>query len=763
MNFSIDNSRSIRETNLQSRLFLRTKTGREIGPLLTKNLYIRDTMEPRFIENRFFWMTAALTCCVGTCVCAGASEDQPLQLDPLQVVSTATRTERLVKELPIRTEIVSSNVFHSAGARDLGSAIEYLPGVRSEANCQNCGTAEIKMLGLGSGYNQLLFDGQPLFSGLASVYGIEQIPTAFIDRIEVIKGGASSIYGPGAVAGVINILPKEPVKSSGKYDASVESVDGSVFFSSSALYNWSNAESDLALSLYGQFNDNESIDLNGDGFSEITEKRFHTLGLNAWTYPTENGKLSYNYSYSWEKRRGGDRFDLVPHEAQIAEQLEHNWHRGGMHWEQGNGAGGVFKLGASFSYVDRHSYYGGIGDTPFPAHPGYNPEVHAQAIDYSRLLYGYSDTMRYYLDALHTQQFGEHYLSIGLQYQIDELFDEKRDERGNSLRSDGSLATFRGEDPIAKDNYSNGGIFLQDEWMPHSKLTVISGLRADKHSKLEKWIVSPRAAARFSANEDWTWRASVSTGFRAPKIFDEDFHIEILEDPTRTRNSPTLKEESSVSYSGGFVWIPSTLQSRLQAEVEIFSTTISDTFHVSDIVHTGALGNAYKERTNASGSSVSGIEANIGFRFSKRWRTDIGATLVDARFDDKQEVLPDIYEDRYLETPRWTGVAQLRYENEALFDFFIGAVYTGSMIAPKEVEGVLNRDTDDFIAIDLTFTKHMDLSIGARDIHFDIIAGLKNLLDERQKDLTSGPNRDTTYFYGPRFPRSVFAKATFAW
>jgi len=721
-------------------------------------------MQSRSPASRFMWTATAILLYGHSALGSGESETSPLfELDSLQVASTATRTERLIKELPIRTEIVSSKVFHSAGTRDLGAAIEYLPGLRSEANCQNCGTAEIKMLGLGAGYNQLLFDGQPLFSGLASVYGIEQIPTAFVDRIEVVKGGASSLYGPGAVAGVINILPKEPVKSSGKYDVSVESVSGSAFLSSAGLYNWSNPESNLAMSLYGQYNDNQSVDLNDDGFSEITEKRFYTIGTNAWIYPTENGKLSYNYSYSWEKRRGGDRFDLAPHEAQIAEQLEHNWHRGGLSWEQANNTGGVYKIGTSFSYVDRQSYYGGIGDVALPGHADYDPDLLAEALSDSRLLYGYSDTMRYYFDSLYTQPIGERYLSIGVQYQIDELFDEKRDNFGNSLKSNGALAAFRGEDPIANDDFTNIGLFLQDEWMPSSSLTVVSGLRADRHSKLEDWIVSPRAAIRYASSEDWTWRASIATGFRAPEIFDEDFHIEILDDPTRTRNSASLEEESCVSYSGGFVWTPASLENRLQAEGEIFHTAIRDTFHVSDIVSIDTSGNAYKERTNSSGSSVSGFETNIAYQLTDRWNADLGATFVNARFDEAQEVLPGIFERSYLETPRWTGVAQLRYENETLFDFFLGAIYTGSMIAPKEAEGILNSNTDEFWVVDLTLTKHMDLTLAGREIHFDIIAGAKNVFDARQKDLTSGPNRDTTYFYGPRFPRSYLVKVAFAW
>lgn len=688
--------------------------------------------------------------------------DSVVELDAFQVVSTGTRSDRLAKDVPIRTELIAPDLFLAAGTRDLAAALEYMPGIRSEANCQNCGTAEIKMLGLGAGYNQLLFDSQPLFSGLASVYGIEQIPTAFISRVEVVKGGASSLYGPGAVAGVINILPNEPVVDKQRYDLATESVEGSLFQSVSLLRDWSSPEGDTAFSLYGQFNDNESVDLNGDGFTEITEKRFHTLGANGWLYPTENGRLSLNYSYSWEKRRGGNAFHLSPHQAQITEELQHHWHRGGITWE--SSASDInYRLSSSVSYVSRDSYYGGVGDVALPGTPSFDPLAFQEATDASRLLYGYSDTMRYYLDSLFSKSLGEHHLSWGAQYQIDEVFDEKRDEQGNALLSSGQIATYSGQDPIAEGSFQNLGIFVQDEWLPSQNTTLITGLRIDKHSEIDDPIISPRIALRHSANQAWTWRASIATGFRAPEIFDEDFHIEILDDPTRTRNASDLSEEKSTSYSAGFVWTPPAQENRLQVEAELYRTDLRDTFNVSDIVYTDSDGNAYKLRANSGSSTVQGFELNTAYRLTQRWRADLGITHVDARFDEAQEVLPGIHERRYLETPKWTGVAQLKYENDDFIDLFFGLVYTGPMIAAREIEGTLNESTDEFFVFDITATKHVHLDVAEKKLHIDLMAGVKNLFGERQDDLTTGPDRDTTYFYGPRFPRSFVVRAGLNW
>ena len=85
------------------------------------------------------------------------------------------------------------------------------------------------------------------------------------------------------------------------------------------------------------------------------------------------------------------------------------------------------------------------------------------------------------------------------------------------------------------------------------------------------------------------------------------------------------------------------------------------------------------------------------------------------------------------------------------------------MIVAREGEGILNRSTDEFLVVDLTVTKHLHMQFGGKTHHIDILLGVKNLFDERQKDLTSGPNRDTTYFYGPRFPRSLVMRMGTDW
>lgn len=127
-----------------------------------------------------------------------------------QVVVTGTRTQHYVKSVPVRTEVVTSQALQNKNAWNVFEALEGVPGIRVENQCQSCNFTMVRMQGLGSEHTQVLINGQPVYSGLASVYGLEQIGTGDVDRIEVVKGAGSALYGSSAIAGAINIITREP-------------------------------------------------------------------------------------------------------------------------------------------------------------------------------------------------------------------------------------------------------------------------------------------------------------------------------------------------------------------------------------------------------------------------------------------------------------------------------------------------------------------------------------------------------------------------
>ena len=135
-------------------------------------------------------------------------EEDVLSLE--QVVVTATRTEHHLKDVPVRTEIISAKTIENKNASNIYQALDGTPGVRVENQCQFCNFTMVRMQGLGAEHTQVLINGQPIYSGLAGVYGLQQMSTVDVDKIEVVKGAGSALYGSGAIAGAINIVTKEP-------------------------------------------------------------------------------------------------------------------------------------------------------------------------------------------------------------------------------------------------------------------------------------------------------------------------------------------------------------------------------------------------------------------------------------------------------------------------------------------------------------------------------------------------------------------------
>lgn len=343
----------------------------------------------------------------------------PVILDKL-TVTTGTRTERLLSEVPVRTEVVLREDIELRAPLNFSQAIELLNGARVESDCQNCNTSQVQLLGLGGAYNQILFDGTPLLSSLGGVYGLEQIPAAFVDRLEVVKGGGSSLYGPGAVAGVINLVPSEPCRSGGYVQFGVETQKSVVLTYAELRADTVLAEGRFGGTLVAQGTRNDAIDFNGDGYSEITEKDLAVTGFQVWFTPTSGTKLRANYQFTREDRRGGNRLDRPEYLANIAEALRTKYHRGGLIWDQVVNADFDFRVAYSFAYIERDSFYGGLGDVVTdPRSSGYDasqldPMVPGSAAEASFAQYGYTENPLHYLDSQFNYRAGAHALAFGI-------------------------------------------------------------------------------------------------------------------------------------------------------------------------------------------------------------------------------------------------------------------------------------------------------------------------------------------------------------
>lgn len=693
-------------------------------------------------------------------------EPEVYELEDFTVVTTGTRTERLLQESPIKTDVLGRDVFESAAISEIGQALEQLNGARTENNCQNCGTAEIQLLGLPGNYNQILVDGLPLFTGVASVYGIDQVPTIFIDRMEVVKGGGSALYGPGAVAGVINLIPEEPFHSHGHADFSARSIDGEPAQTSQFAHYYVSGDKSFKAALYGVHARQNEYDANGDGFSELVERENKTLGTYLWWTPFEHTRLRFNYQVIDEDRRGGDRLGAPEQFAQIAESLQTEYHWATLRWDQEVSEQFNFSLAAALVDFTRDSFYGGTGgviidpsvDTiDFGARTvngGGNPKTEALFGNPTDGTgggafnsFGLTETQSYFYDAKFEYDPGEwgktgrHRFVFGFQYEEESIQDDQLNAEGDFLAV------------LHDDDFSNFGFFLQDEWQITDKLELVPGIRLDKANTLEDWVVSPRIAARYTATRELTLRANYSSGFLAPRVFDEDIHIENIGGiPRDIVNADGLEEERSHTFAIGADYRPKALDGRLVAAVQLYHTRLDNSFDLDEGSITVVDGREKIDRVNTDGSTISGVELDLSYRFAQHWSANTGIAYSRARFDQED---PDRGTNRYNKTPDWSGLFQLNYDNEELLDAFVAVKWTGEMLADRldsVVPGVnAVETTPHFFVVDIGIAKTFPLN---KSTDLTVRAGINNLFDAYQDDLETGFARDPNYVYGPRYPRT---------
>lgn len=147
------------------------------------------------------------------------AEPDNIRID--EVVVSSNRQATLRRLAPTLVTVLDTKLFESTNATNLAQGLIFQPGVRVENNCQNCGFNQVRINGLDGRYSQILIDSRPIMSALAGVYGLEQIPTNMIERVEVVRGGGSALFGSSAIAGVINIITKEPQRNSFSFNESL--------------------------------------------------------------------------------------------------------------------------------------------------------------------------------------------------------------------------------------------------------------------------------------------------------------------------------------------------------------------------------------------------------------------------------------------------------------------------------------------------------------------------------------------------------------
>ena len=703
---------------------------------------------------------AALLCSLSSA--ASAQDAAPPAADPApaptaapepereleMVVVTATGTQRKLKDTAVRTQVFDGAEIERVQVSRLSDALDYAPGLRVETTCTNCGASEIQMLGLQQRYISLLSDGLPNFTGLAAVYGLDQIPASLIDRIEVVKGGGSSLYGPNAVAGVINVVPKEPEITGGEVTLRYEHLDGQSGSSEpigNAVLHWVAPEAHLGISLYGIRHFAAPVDVNADGFTELARTDLWGGGFRAFWKPDDQSKLVVDYLITREERRGGSMdFVTPPNQVELAEEIATDRQVLTTTWTREFADQWDYRLSYSLSDINRDSYYGGTVPLGGPGDPGWNP----------RLGFGQTGNVLHLFDSvLNYRPHDGHILTAGLQY------------RNETIRDDQS-----GVGRSVADRYENLGVMLQHDWTPSSLWNLVYGTRVDFHSEVADPVVSPRLAVKYSPTETFRVRAGVATGFRAPEIFDEDLHIQNIGGQLQSVTlAPDLEAERSYTLSLAPEW---DITPNIRVEMNLFHTHLRNTFINSEADNPATASVLEFTKRNGGDSDTYGGELALFFDFQP-FTFDLSYTEQRGRFSDPELLLGTpgdsldnpIFSQRIPRLPERFGVARVTYD-AGWAEFWLAGRLTGPMLVPHIVssttgdliENRLTR-TPVLFTLDIGVNKQWQLGHG-RTLTANL--GIRNLFNTFQDDLDVGAFRDPTFVYGPRQPRLFYAGLTLA-
>lgn len=655
-------------------------------------------------------------------------EEDRIALDG--VVVSANRSETSRRLAPTLVNVIDSKVFNTTSAVNLAQGLNFQPGVRVETNCQNCGFQQVRINGLDGPYTQILIDSRPIFSALSGVYGLEQIPANMIDRVEVMRGGGSALFGSSAIAGTINIITKEPLRNSGELTHTLSSIGGSSSFDNNTTLNASlvTENGKAGMYIFGQNRHRSGYDYDNDGYTELPKLKNQTVGFRSYLKTSTYSKLTFEYHHMNEYRRGGNMLDRPPHEADIAEQLEHSIDGGGLKFDLfSTDYKHRLSVFTSAQNTDRDSYYG----------TGQDPNAYGKTTDLTFMTgtqYSYSFDQFLFMPSD---------LTAGLEYNYDHLKDEM----------------------IGYNRYTNQkvhieSLFLQNEWK-NKRWSFLVGARMDKHNMIDNVVFSPRANVRFNPTEDINIRASYSSGFRAPQAFDEDMHISAVGgEIAMIRRAKDLKEEKSQSLSTS-VDFYHRFKNGIQVNflVEGFYTSLNDVFVLEDIGK-DEQGNIIKERRNGSGAKVMGLTLEGKSILSSWLSLQAGATLQRSRYNEPEkwsenENVPT--EKKMFRTPNTYGYFTATLTPLKHFTTSLSGTYTGSMLV-QHLAGYIPMDkavnTPDFF--DMNIKLAYDFHI-YKDITLEVNAGVQNIFEAYQSDFDQGPNRDSAYIYGPATPRSYFA------
>jgi outer membrane receptor for ferrienterochelin and colicins len=658
-------------------------------------------------------------------------EEAVLGMD--QVVVTSTRNETSKKGSSTIVNVSASPLFNTVGSLTLSDAMNFQPGLRVEMTCGNCGVPQLRINGLEGQYSQILLDGQPIFSSLAGVYGLEQMPVAMVERVEVIRGGGSALFGANAIGGVMNIITRDPLRNTLSLSNTTSVYHrGKTDIATSLSGAFVSDDHRAGAYLFGMVRDRSAYDRNGDGFSDIPELRGETVGVRGYFRTSTTSRLTYEYHRMHEYRRGGDQLDKPPHEALVAEQLEHEINGGEARYDFWTADyRHRLSLYSSAQGIARKSYFG----------TGQDPDAYGRTGDFV-----FNSGAQYTL-SMDNLLFMPAELTTGVEYTYNNLEDNY----------------FHRQHEVSQKINLFGG-YIQNEWK-NDRWGILLGARVDKHSEMDNMVFSPRTNVRYTPTEAVSLRLSYSSGYRAPQTYDEDLHVTaVSEKVSLIHNAPGLRPEYSHSVSGSVDLYHDFGRLQTNLLIEGFYTNINDAFDLVVLNADDPAADYFDiERQNSAGVTVGGMNFEMRLGIPRVFDFQAGFTAQKSRykkpFDWAAGAGESAPQQRMFRSPDLYGyfTANVNLAKQMVGSLF--GTYTGPMLVQHTIaksdggEILRNETSPNFFDAGVKLAYTFALTGG---MNLEVNGGVKNIFDNFQPDLDRGETKDAGYIYGPAMPRMYF-------
>ena len=660
-----------------------------------------------------------------------------------QVVITGTKTYKRKTDAAVIVGVINGKTLDNVQACTLSEGLKFQTGLRVETDCQTCNYTQLRINGLAGGYSQILINGRSVFSPLTGLYGLEQIPTNMIDRIEVVRGGGSALYGSSAIGGTVNVITKVPRKNNYSLEYTYQNFEktNENSISGNATVVSDNLNQGASFFIHNRVRD--YFDANNDQFSELPKLNNLSFGTNLFFLPHDNQKITLSLSKLHEYRYGGEMVDGPPHLALQSEERTHDVFVGSFDYELTFNNNSSFTAYASSQHTNRAHYTGVIPDqseeSAYQEHlenPPYGSSKNTTVQGGVQINYTIEDFIK-----------GANVFTFGGEFVEDDVLD--------------TIDAYSYSVDQVTQNYAG---FLQSDWTLSPRFNLLSGLRLDKHNLVDKPIVSPRISLLYKPFKEAQFRATWGTGFRAPQAFDTDLHLAFAGGGiSRILLSDTLKEERSNSYSTSINYDKGSERFIAGFTLEGFYTYLKDAFFLAPIA-ADEFGERY-EKQNGDGATVKGVTLELRANFNKKVQLEAGYTLQSSLFNTAVQHSENLPAKRsFLRTPNTYGYTTVTLTPNKKFNSSMSLVYTGAMDL-VHLAGAPEQTTDTYLVSDAFLALGLKTSYTFTSPYiatkFTLFAGVKNLLNHYQSDFDSGKNRDSNHVYGPAMPRTFFVGIRF--